>query len=417
MAHRHRVHRRAAGGRMEYTKDSNVQREAGRDVDDFRRGGKPKHHGLKAHGLKPRARADKRARGGSVTHSPFSSAARGNDAGRHSKDKDGHQPYAHGGRVKRHAGIGHHAEGGKTRPSPFAKHEYNYGHHHGSGHEEPLEHHLPVHHKHGGTPKHHATGGKAHHAGHGAHHAHHPGHDGIHHGHHTTGGHHMHGKAPGRKHRAHGGKVDDDGDGPGCEQYCRGGRAEGGRLKSSAKKTESTRFSSLPEKSETAKLAESMKGRVSKYTPEQHSEIRRKMEERRKDRERRRSEGFEDIISPEDVKRLFGGSNHEFSRGGRKHRADGGRTDDDESPHGKLRSDLTPEQRERALKIGRIGYKSAGAQRKRTPEPSSSVRSPEKAAGGPIKVSAKHADIYETSGGTHHWTDAGDKSKMRRGGR
>jgi hypothetical protein len=36
-------------------------------------------------------------------------------------------------------------------------------------------------------------------------------------------------------------------------------------------------------------------------------------------------------------------------------------------------------------------------------------------SGGPIKVTAEHADIYETSGGTHNWKDEGDK--RTRGGR
>lgn len=220
---RHHAHKRARGGRMEYTKDSNVNREAGSTKDSFGKGGR-KHHGLHAHGGKSHPRADKKARGGATgfarggtTHSPFSSAAIGNDAGRHPAHKDAHQPradggqvFARGGRTKRHAGIGH-SKGGKSRPSPSHKHEYNFGHHQGSGHEEPLQRvHPPVHHKHGGPEKGYAHGGHVHHAGHGGHAAHHPHHDGHHHGHHG-----MHGsahKAKGRKHRAHGGKVEKEDD-------------------------------------------------------------------------------------------------------------------------------------------------------------------------------------------------------------
>lgn len=213
--HRHRASGGSMKGRMDYTSKSNVAPEAGDMKDSFRKGGR-KHHGLHAHGGKSHPRADKRARGGSVTHSPFSSAARGNDTGRFPKDKDGHQPratggqvFARGGRAKRHAGIGH-SSGGKSRPSPSNKHEYNFGHHEGSGHEEPLQRvHPPVHHKHGGPEKGYARGGRAHHAGHGGHLAHHPHHDGHHHGHHGAHGSH---KAMGKKHRAHGGKVDKEDD-------------------------------------------------------------------------------------------------------------------------------------------------------------------------------------------------------------
>lgn len=225
MAHRHRAQERAKGGRtsmagrMNYTAKSNVSGEAGKEKDEFAHGG-----GHKAHGHKSKHRADKRARGGGVTHSPFSSAARGNDEKRRPVDKDNHQPraaggaaFARGGRAKRHAGIGSKGHSGH-RPSAGHKHEYNYGHHDGSGHEEGLARtHPPVHHKHGGTP-HAATGGTigafahgghAHHAGHGAHHAHHPHHDGHHAGHHGIHGSH---KAKGKKHRAEGGKVDKEDD-------------------------------------------------------------------------------------------------------------------------------------------------------------------------------------------------------------
>jgi hypothetical protein len=290
------MHHRAGGGSMK-GRESFVtapsEREAKSEKDSFRRGGR--HHGHKAHGHKAHGRADKRARGGGVTHSPFSSAAKGNDMGRHSAHKDHHQPRAdggavgradgggvgafkHGGRARRHAGIGGHMAKGGVRPSPFSKSAHNFGAHHGSGHEEPAMLHPPVHEKHGGTAHHRKTH-EVHHAGHGAHHAHHEHHDGHHHGHHS--GAHLHGahKAKGHKHRgahhrAEGGKVDDKEDGPPC-----GGEDDDG-----------------------------------------------------------------------------------MKRGGRaKH-------------HG---------------------------------------------AGGPIKIKAEHADVYETEGGEHHWKDAGDKSKIgaKRGGR
>lgn len=221
MAHRHR----AQGGRRTSFVNAPIEHEAGSKKDQFKRGGR---HVGKAHGHKSKPSADKRARGGGVTHSPFSSAAHHEDVKRRAGAKDTAQPraaggavaradgggvgaFAHGGRAKRHAGIGHHGHGkkGGTRPNPIhAKHHYNYGAHNGSGHEEPLEHHLPVHHKHGGTAHH--VGMKEGHvqAGHGAHHAHHQQHDGHHSGHHGMHGSH---KAKGRKHRAAGGKV-------GCEE-------------------------------------------------------------------------------------------------------------------------------------------------------------------------------------------------------
>lgn len=234
MAHRHRVHERAKGGkvdapmrgRMSYTAKSNVEPEAKDTKDTFRRGGRH-HGGLHAHGHKSKARADKRARGGGVgkgnfpvhtTHSPFSSAARGNDEKRFPANKDNHQPrkdggaaFARGGRSKIHAGMGATAHGG-GRPSPSQKHTYNYGGHNGLGHEEPLKReHKPRERAAGGAAF--ARGGHAHgehhHAGHGAHHAHHPHHDGHHVGHHDRHGSH---KAKGHKHRADGGKVDKEDD-------------------------------------------------------------------------------------------------------------------------------------------------------------------------------------------------------------
>jgi hypothetical protein len=215
--HRHHAHKRAHGGpamkgRYSFV-NSPVESEAKSTKDKFR------HGGLKAHGHKSKARADRKARGGAAgfarggtTHSPFSSAARGNDMGRLSRDKDNHQPLAtggvaafkHGGRTKRHAGIGgKHGKGG-TRHGFFPKHEYNYGGHHGQGWEEPMEHHKPVHHKHGGEAKGKGSDTGPVHAGHGGHMAHHPHHDGHHKGHHGVGGPH---KAKGKKHRAAGGGV------------------------------------------------------------------------------------------------------------------------------------------------------------------------------------------------------------------
>ncbi len=200
MANRHKSHRRAAGGSMrgrESFVTAPTEREAKSTKDKF------KHGGLKAHGHKSKGRADRKARGGSTgfarggaTKSPFSSAAKGNDKGRFPSNADHHQPRAAGGAVAL-------ARGG--RPHAGHKHEYNFGGHGGLGHEEGLQRsHPPVHHKHGG-PEGGVGHGSKHHAGHGGHKAHHPHHDGAHPAH----GHHSH-KAKGKKHRAHGGKVEDD---------------------------------------------------------------------------------------------------------------------------------------------------------------------------------------------------------------
>lgn len=207
MAHRHKAHHRAKGGRMSFV-NAPTEKEAGDKKDSFKRGGR--HHVGKAHGHKSKARADKRARGGGVTHSPFSSAAKGNDMKRRPGDRDGHQPRADGGRTGyarggRMAGMGGKSGGGKTRPGPFAKSAFNFGAHAGQGHEEPAMTHPPVSEKHGGVPHHRKTSGH-HQAGHGAHHAHHPHHDGHHSGHHGVHGSH---KAKGKKHRKDGGKVDE----------------------------------------------------------------------------------------------------------------------------------------------------------------------------------------------------------------
>ena len=209
MAHRHKAHRRAAGGSMkgrESFVSAPTEREAKSTKDKF------KHGGLKAFGHKSKARADKKARGGAsgfakggasgfarggATKSPFSSAAKGNDKGRFPSDADRHQPRAAGGRAFK--------RGGGVRPAMGKKHEYNFGGHGGLGHEEGLQRsHPPVHHKHGG-PEGPVGHGSKHHAGHGGHKAHHPHHDGAH----PAYGHHSH-KAKGKKHRAHGGKVEDD---------------------------------------------------------------------------------------------------------------------------------------------------------------------------------------------------------------
>lgn len=193
MAHRHKAHR-AKGGRTSFV-NAPTEKEAGEKKDSFGRGG---HAGLKAHGHKSKHRGDKRARGGGIGHSPFSSAARSDDEKRRVGHKDKSQPRATGGAVN---GF---ARGGGCRPSQFARGGFNFGAHHGAGHEEPTMEHPPVHEKHGGTVAHHkGTGKHHHHAGHGAHLAHHHGHDRPYP--HPHGSSH---KAKGRKHRADGGKVD-----------------------------------------------------------------------------------------------------------------------------------------------------------------------------------------------------------------
>src|SRR5882762_2335783 len=117
--HRHHMHKRAAGGSMrgrESFVTAPTEREAKSTKDKF------KHGGLKAHGHKSKGRADRKARGGAsgfarggATHSPFSSAAKGNDKGRFPSDADRHQPRAAGGRAFK--------RGGGVRPYAGHKHE------------------------------------------------------------------------------------------------------------------------------------------------------------------------------------------------------------------------------------------------------------------------------------------------------
>lgn len=112
--HKLRHHHRASGGRMEYTKDSNVQREAKAHSDSFKHGGrKHKHHGH-VHGHHAKKRADRHARGGKVgSHSPFSHAAEGIDKGRttHNVAKDSLMGGGHGHGLK-HGGHAHHHKKG-----------------------------------------------------------------------------------------------------------------------------------------------------------------------------------------------------------------------------------------------------------------------------------------------------------------
>lgn len=71
MAHRHKVHHHAKGGKVmtHEAEEHEVAHEAG-----LKRGGKAKH--AKMHGHKGKHRLDKRARGGGTgsDHNPFSSA-------------------------------------------------------------------------------------------------------------------------------------------------------------------------------------------------------------------------------------------------------------------------------------------------------------------------------------------------------
>ena len=180
MAHRHRVHARARGGKAGTAtkgvevysgKGSIVEHEAESKKDSFKKGGRhhKKHHLGRMDGGRATPRADRRARGGGVgaNKSPFSTAARGEDHKRTTGTVDNAMPRKEGGRLVQFWAGGRTTEhkqkfkhGGRPHPLKH-KHSHNYGHHHGAGHEEPLEHHLPVHHKHGG---------KAHHLAHRKHH-------------------------------------------------------------------------------------------------------------------------------------------------------------------------------------------------------------------------------------------------------
>lgn len=157
MAHRHKVHKRAKGGTASageevYSgKGSHVAKEASSKKDAFKHGGR-KHLGA-VHGHKSKPRADKRARGGGVgaNKSPFSTAAKMEDHKRSVHTVDSAQPRKNGGGVF--------ARGGRPHPLKH-KHHMNFGNHKGAGHEEALEHHLPVHHKHGGKVHKRKHGGK-----------------------------------------------------------------------------------------------------------------------------------------------------------------------------------------------------------------------------------------------------------------
>jgi hypothetical protein len=156
VAHRHRA-QKAGGGRTVYAgAGSNVAKEAENRSDSFGHGGRKKHHEHHAFGGTAKPRLDKRARGGrtGANHSPFSSAAHMEDMKRTPSTKDHEQPRKSGGRAF--------AKGGGVRPHAHAKHEFNFGHHHGAGHEEPLETHPPAELKKGGVPKKHkhASGGR-----------------------------------------------------------------------------------------------------------------------------------------------------------------------------------------------------------------------------------------------------------------
>ncbi len=66
-------HKKASGGRVFYDGgNSNVAKEAADTTDSFKKGGRAVG---KAPGKKSKARMDKRARGGRIGGSPFSSAA------------------------------------------------------------------------------------------------------------------------------------------------------------------------------------------------------------------------------------------------------------------------------------------------------------------------------------------------------
>lgn len=79
MAHRHKVHHHAKGGKAKEPREVHeheIEHEAG-----LKRGGHAKHH--KVHGHKGHHRLDKRARGGGVGSDkhPFSSAHIGHNRG------------------------------------------------------------------------------------------------------------------------------------------------------------------------------------------------------------------------------------------------------------------------------------------------------------------------------------------------
>jgi hypothetical protein len=93
MANRHKMHR-ASGGRTSFV-DSKVVNEAKETKDKFKFGGK-------VAGEKSKPRADKRARGGGVGGSPFSSAAQSMDKGNKPVER---KPRARGGACKADGGA------------------------------------------------------------------------------------------------------------------------------------------------------------------------------------------------------------------------------------------------------------------------------------------------------------------------
>ena len=177
MAYRHRVQRKH-GGRMDYTADSKVAREA--EETGAKRGGRKHHHhrkaGGKVPGLKSGGRADRFARGGHVKGSnknPFSSAAMDVDHGRTTHNV---------GASPAHDGAPHHASKGGSG----GHHAHKAGGHHPHklhGHHGKKDH--PGHHfaeggavpgfKHGGPVMHmeHGTGVGKDHAHKGRMHFHH----------------------------------------------------------------------------------------------------------------------------------------------------------------------------------------------------------------------------------------------------
>lgn len=105
MAHRHKMLKRggrASGGAHTHDVYSGASSDVVKEARGTGRGWK---HGGKVHGDGIKARLDKRARGGGVGKSPFSSAAHMQDMKRTPHTKDHAQPRADGGRThKKHGG-------------------------------------------------------------------------------------------------------------------------------------------------------------------------------------------------------------------------------------------------------------------------------------------------------------------------
>lgn len=193
MAARHRMHKKAGGGRLVYAgSGSNVNHEANEEHElDHKRGGRAKHHLGHTHGHKSKPRLDKRARGGGIKHggqgrkaeghratgvgadrSPFSSAAHSGDYDRRSDGLGGkgpNPPLEHGegnaGKTKRmgpgHEGGTHprddhgkaitgYKRGGHVPHGEHGSHEHHHMHHHVTYHP-----HHPGHHHHGGKVRKH----------------------------------------------------------------------------------------------------------------------------------------------------------------------------------------------------------------------------------------------------------------------